>query len=456
MGTETEYVKVDTPEPPAKQQYLIYNIKMKKSIAALALLALSCTAKAQQTDVQHNGWFNHFDVAFTVGTSGLGFDLATPMSEWARLRMGGVFRPLYRYDASFNMEISEGLSNAEQNDRFEKLSTTLQALTGKTPNRTVDMQGDLKMNNFKFLVDIFPIKNCRKFHFTMGFYYGNDVIVDVRNTPESVRNLEAINAYNSMYKKALAKENLIDLGSLGIEDAGGATFESANRRLRYWGARANGPVEKGYNEGDVLSDWNEAFGVDPTDNRYYAEYGMSLPIGTMKHDLIAEEDIYYDYTEVLDNPYYAVKNGEDVLVSVRTDANGREIRKGSLRYKKGEVVRRAGETLRFVPDEDNSITAAARVNKFKPYVGVGFDTPITKDKRTSIAIDAGVMFWGGKPSVDISTPVGVDAEGNKVYCTVNLVNDVSDLPSNVARYVNSVKKYSVFPEISLRISQRLW
>ncbi len=436
---------------------------MKKNIIALALLCLSNAATAQETPVntqvktiERNGWFNHFDVAFTVGTSGLGFDLATPVSEWARLRMGGVFRPLYRYDASFNMEVSEGLSSDEQDHRFERMSETLKALTGKTPTRTIDMQGDLKMNNFKFLVDVFPFKNFRKLHVTMGFYYGNDVIVDVQNTSESVRNLEAINAYNSMYKKALAKESLIDLGSMGVDNAGEGTFEVANSRLRYWGARAEGAVEKGYNKGDMPSEMNELLGIDPTDNRYYSEFGISLPIGTMTRDIIADQDIYYDYSEKLDNPYY-VGEGDDLRqVEYRTDANGRVKRAGEIRYRKGEVIRRAGETLRFVPDENNSVVAAARVNKFKPYLGLGFDTPITKDKRTSIAIDAGVMFWGGKPSVDISTPVGVDAEGNKVYCTVDLVKDVTNLPSNVARYVNSVKKYSVFPEISLRISQRLW
>lgn len=110
---------------------------MKKNIIALALLCLSNAATAQETPVntqvktiERNGWFNHFDVAFTVGTSGLGFDLATPVSEWARLRMGGVFRPLYRYDASFNMEVSEGLSSDEQDHRFERMSETLKALTG--------------------------------------------------------------------------------------------------------------------------------------------------------------------------------------------------------------------------------------------------------------------------------------------------------------------------------------
>ncbi len=431
---------------------------MKRNIIALACLGLSTTAMAQDSPILRNGWFNHLDVAFTVGTSGLGFDFATPMSEWARLRVGGIFRPYYRYDASFNMEVAEGLSNADQNQRFQKLSETMRALTGKTPQRAVDMEGDLKMNNFKMFVDVFPFKNFRKLHFTVGFFYGNDVIVDVRNSGESVRNLEAINAYNSMYHKALAKESLIDLETLGVENSGGATFENANKKLRNWGARVNGNVEKGYNVGDVPNaEYNQAIGVDPTDNKYYAEYGISLPIGKMAHDLIAEEDIYYDYTEVLDNPY-TVGDGMDnwTEIKYRTDDNGRVIKKGELRYKKGEVIRKAGETLRFVPDESNSISAAARVNKFKPYIGAGFSTPITKDKRTNISIDAGVMFWGGKPSVDISTPVGVDAGGNTVYCTVDLVNDMYDMPSKIEKYVNSVKKYTVFPEISLRISQRLW
>ena len=104
----------------------------------------------------------------------------------------------------------------------------------------------------------------------------------------------------------------------------------------------------------------------------------------------------------------------------------------------------------------NTISATARVKKFKPYIGAGYTTAITKDKRTNVSIDAGVMFWGGKPSVDISTPVGVDADGNTIYCTVDLANDMTNLPAKVEKYVNSVKKYTVFPEISLRISQRLW
>ncbi len=423
----------------------------------MVLLELSGNVMAQKTNILENKWFNHIDAGFSFGTSGLGFDFSTPMSKWARLRVGGVFSPSYHYNASFGMEVAEGLSEAEQNRRFQKLSETMEALTGKATKSTVDMQATMNMNNFKMLVDIYPFKDCHKFYLTVGFYYGNSTIVDVHNTPESMRNLEAINTYNSMYKKALAKESLIDLEGLGIKDDGSASFEKANEKLRGWGARPNGTSEKGYNEGDVPSDINTVFGVDPTANRYFAEYGISIPMGELTHDIVAQEDIYYDYTEVLDNPYYIDdNNGGYTQVQYRTDSNGRIIKKGEIKYKKGEVMQKAGETLHFVPDENNTVNVSAKVNKFKPYIGVGYCSPITKDKRTNISVNAGVMFWGGKPSVDIKTPMGVDADGNIVYCSYDLVRDVKNLPGKVDKYINLVKKLPVFPELSISISQRLW
>ncbi len=411
---------------------------------------------AEVTETQRNGWFNHIDVAFTAGTSGLGFDLATPMTDWARLRMGGVFRPFVTYDANFGMEVAEGLTKEEQDERFAKLSETMMSLTGKTPARNIAMEGDMKMNNFKMLVDIFPIKRHRNFHVTVGFYYGDNTLLDARPTHESVRNLAAINLCNSMYKKALGRESLIDFEALGINNDGGAKFEVAEKVLRRWGAHTETSGKGGINAGDVPSEFNKELGIDPTNNKYYAEYGISLPLGTINHDVIAQEDIYYDYSEKLDNPYYVDAGDGHVMVEYRTDANGRMIKKGEIRYRKGEVIYHAGDPLRFVPDENNSVRAVSKTNKFKPYIGMGYSMPITKDKRTSVSVDAGLMFWGGKPNVDISTPIGVDAQGNTVYNTVDLVEDVSNLPSSVEKYIDVAKMFSVFPEISLRISQRIW
>ena len=36
----------------------------------------------------------------------------------------------------------------------------------------INMTSRLNMQNFKFLVDIFPLANNKKLHFTVGFYWG--------------------------------------------------------------------------------------------------------------------------------------------------------------------------------------------------------------------------------------------------------------------------------------------
>jgi hypothetical protein len=89
-------------------------------------------------------------------------------------------------------------------------------------------------------------------------------------------------------------------------------------------------------------------------------------------------------------------------------------------------------------DDKDVIEITAKVNSFKPYIGAGYELPITKDKRTKIGIDAGILIWGGKPKVQVfeglSNVAGHNTEG----------------------YLKSADRYPVFPEASIRISQRIW
>ncbi len=376
---------------------------------ALACLGLTAVATAQNSDgntvgntvprYQHNGWFNHIDVAFTAGTSGLGFDLATPMSGWARLRMGGTFRPQSHYSANIEAEIAEGLPQEVQEQRFDKLSGLMKAFMNVAPERNIEMEGTMKMNNFKMLVDIFPIKRHRNFRVTAGFYYGNGTLIAGRNTDLDVNTLSAISTYNMMYTKALDGE-FLDMSELGIH-IDGEIKQAVIDKLKGWGEI---PAQNGVTA--------------------YAEHGISLPMGTYAHDIIAQQDIYD--------------------------------RKGNLMHKKGEVVRQANETVRLTPDNMDMINMDVRVNKFKPYIGMGYECAITKDKRTKVALDAGIIFWGGKPSATVNVPIGMDSEGNSISQTIDLVQDVNGIPGDMGDHIGTLKDYSVFPEISLRLSQRIW
>ena len=76
-----------------------------------------------------------------------------------------------------------------------------------------------------------------------------------------------------------------------------------------------------------------------------------------------------------------------------------------------------GDRAMMVPDANYQARATMHVNKFRPYLGAGFKTNLSKDGAFRMTVDAGVMFWGGHPSIYV----------NNVYKTA----DVYDPDSGV-------------------------
>ena len=72
------------------------------------------------------------------------------------------------------------------------------------------MLGKPTINNFKFLVDVFPFKNNKHWHFTAGFYWGPSQFAEAVNTTETMVSLVSARIYNSMYDKAINGGHLID------------------------------------------------------------------------------------------------------------------------------------------------------------------------------------------------------------------------------------------------------
>ena len=435
----------------------------KKHFLALMTCLLLATSPAMAEGKQNfftrqcvsdRKWFNHIDVAGTVGTTGLGFDISMPMSEWAQLRVGGAWMPYIHFGPSFGVEVAEDLPEDMQGKRFKEIADMMENMLGTRPELSVKMEGDFSTSNFKCLVDIFPIKKNRNFHVTVGFYYGNTDLITAGVSQYSMRNLTAIGALNSLYRRALADKEacIFDAEGLGVELPEGLSFENANNNLRAWGEKA----------GRTVTNWDDLKQCE-VKNDVYAENAFSVTLGQYSHDIIAKEDIYYDYTAELDNPYNVAigkdASGNDVYREVRyqSDENGRPIVKGGIRYHKGELMHKSGDPIRMVPDENNQIYVTGRSWwKFKPYFGVGYSVPITKDRRTMLGIDAGVTIWGGTPAVEVRTPLGQDASGNTIYDNLNLVKDAQGMPGSVNKYIKLVKMLPVMPEVSIRIAQRLW
>lgn len=362
--------------------------------SAMAQSAEATKVDVNKGDILKNGWFNHMDIAFTVGTDGLGFDLAAPMTDWARLRMGGSFMPALTYNMNFSMEVGkETDSQAEKDRRFNKMADLMRDFTGRRPENTVDMTGDPTMNHFKLLVDIFPFKNNRHWHATVGFYYGSGAIAEAYNTTESMNNLVTVGMYNAMYKRALGNEPLIQYGDISIYD------ERVSAKFKEFGP-------------------------------------ITIPLGEFRQDIYADRDIYWDHTEM---------NGMDIIHQ-----------KGDIRWHKGDLMYKAGDKYRMTPDEDNMVRAKAQANKFKPYLGVGYSTSISNDKRTQLSVDAGMLFWGGAPKITTRNPIGTDAFGSVVYQEVDLVHDLKDVPGKVGTYVDFLDNLGVYPMLNIRISHRIF
>ena len=84
---------------------------------------------------------------------------------------------------------------------FDRLAKNLKEITGYDVDDHVEMIGKPTMNNFKFLVDVFPFKNNKHWHFTAGFYLGPSQFARADNSIDAMTSLMAVDMYNHMYER---------------------------------------------------------------------------------------------------------------------------------------------------------------------------------------------------------------------------------------------------------------
>ena len=292
--------------------------------------------------------FNHMDLSLTAGTTGVGFDIAMPAGDFLRLRTGAAFMPHFNYKMKFDIQVGDDPSQSAK--RFETLSDYLKQMTGYDVDDHVDMIGKPTLNNFKFMLDVLPLKN-KYFHITIGFYAGPSMVAKATNAVEDMTSLMAVSIYNNIYKKVL-------------------------------------------NEDDIFA------GVEfpPAINAKILNAGtMGMPVGTFGRDMTLND--------------------------------GRSFK--------------AGDTYMMYPNHDNMIKIKMKTDVFKPYLGVGYGGPVSKDKRYSLAFECGFLSLGEAPKV--LTHEGVDLE-----------RDLSSVASQIKSYVNLVKNMKVYPVLDIRLTRNLF
>ena len=255
--------------------------------------------------------------------------------------MGG--QPAVAYDANGN----------RVETTFDRLSKMLKELTGFTVEDEVEMVGKPTINNFKFLVDVFPFKN-KHWHVTGGFYWGPSQFAYAENSTTAMTSLLAVSMYNQIYEKCVADEPIISIEGDGT------------------------PQNPGMNV--FLT---EAY------RQKIVDYGrMGFHVGEKKES---------------GEPYIMEAEAESGMVKVR-----------------------------------------AKSNSFKPYLGFGYGGKLMKSRDDwQVSFDAGMMFWGGTPSL-------ITHDGT------NLTKDVENISGKVGDWVDFLGGIKVYPVLQVRFTKTIF
>ena len=99
------------------------------------------------------------------------------------------------------------------------------------------------------------------------------------------------------------------------------------------------------------------------------------------------------------------------------------------------------------PKENGNFNAYAKVNGFRPYLGIGFGRAVPKN-RIGCQFDLGVQFWG-KP--DVYAPIYDKALGEYRYEKI----DGDRAGNDAGKVLKTISKISVYPVLNFRLVGRI-
>ena len=111
-------------------------------------------------------------------------------------------------------------------------------------------------------------------------------------------------------------------------------------------------------------------------------------------------------------------------------------------YKYTTESHQAGDIYNMVPDENGMIKLDVRSNIVRPYVGFGYRTAISRDKRSFFSVDAGILCWG---TLKMITHDGT-----------NLIKEIDVTHPMLKQYTDVVNHMKVYPAINIRFTRQIF
>lgn len=361
-----------------------------RKLILLIMSAFTMSAAQAQDSLSTASWFKknkvfqNLDISVTAGTTGIGFDVASKLGDYVQLRAGYEFMPRFHQSVYFPVEVGGQPAKAYDKDgnrvesRFDKLSKLLSEVTGFQVEDEIEMIGKPTINNFKFLVDVFPFKNNKHWHFTAGFYWGPSKFAEAENSTRAMTSLVAVGLYNSVYYHAVNDLPLYD------------NMTIINEEIR----------------------------------TKMLEYGrMGFPVGEFTQDVYGyyKEDVY---CREFGNPDY--KYGE--IIHHKGDYG--------LIHKKGEAYMMEPDTDGMV-----KVSAKSNSFKPYLGFGYGGRLLKNRDDW-HVSFDAGALFWGGTPALlthdGINLTEDIENASGKVGDWIDLIGGFKVYPVLSVRFTKTL------------------
>lgn len=136
---------------------------MKTLRRIILLVAIVACTSVQAQKVEDFGVFKHVGAGVSVGTEGIGLNVATPVTNYLELGLGINFMPGIKIKGDVDMNINT--------------SSIPEQIRGSVPsNATVNIKGDLARTTLDFKANVYPFGVKNALFVAAGFSFGGKKI----------------------------------------------------------------------------------------------------------------------------------------------------------------------------------------------------------------------------------------------------------------------------------------